>query len=483
MVERFCGVPRDIFLKVAEIFSSASGPEKTAAICYAVGWTQHSKGVQIIRTASILQLLLGNIGRPGGGILALRGHASIQGSTDIPTLYDILPGYLPMPFLADESRTLDAYIRKHSSRTGLWSGFDKYFISLMKAYYGDGATRENEWGFHWLPRITGDHSHFGYWLDMADGKLEGLFVMGQNPAVGASNGRLERKPSAKLKWLVVRDMVETETASFWYASPEVERGELSPETIATEVFLFPAAGTAEKAGTFTNTQRLLQHREKAVDPPGDARSDTWFMVHLGRRLKEMAQQDHDTRNDGLRALTWDYTTEGPAAEPQVEDILREINGWSLPDRKQLGRITDLKSDGSTACGAWIYCGVFPEENRPGKSPSVPEQIFGLSFVGAITTAASFTTVLQRAPTESPGVSVRSSSGGTTSNRNGQDSTTQITTRKCLPILQPTFTTDMERRHSAVRSLLHCIQTASDGYMSPADSKTVLCPRTTSRSNR
>jgi formate dehydrogenase major subunit len=376
MVERFCGVPRDLFSSVAQIFSSASGPEKTAAICYAVGWTQHSKGVQIIRTASILQLLLGNIGRPGGGILALRGHASIQGSTDIPTLYDILPGYLPMPFFGEESRSLEAYLKKHSTRTGLWSAFDQYFVSLMKAYYGDAATPNNEWGFHWLPRVTGDHSHFGYWLDMADGKLNGLFVMGQNPAVGASNGRLERKALAKLKWLVVRDMVETETASFWYASPEVERGELLPESIATEVFLFPAAGTAEKAGTFTNTQRLLQHREKAVDPPGDARSETWFMVHLGRRLKAMVKDDHDSRNEGLRALTWDYATEGPQAEPTAEDVLKEINGWTLPDQQQLAHIKDLKKDGSTACGAWIYCGVFPESDRNRANERQPKDPLG-----------------------------------------------------------------------------------------------------------
>ena len=361
MVERICGVSKDVFLKVAKAFTSASGPEKTAAICYAVGWTQHSKGVQVIRTAAILQLLLGNIGRPGGGILALRGHASIQGSTDIPTLYDILPGYLPMPFFED-SRDLKSYVKKHSSRTGLWADFDKYFISLMKAYYGDGATEENQWGFLWLPRVTGDHSHFGYWLDMADGKLEGLFVMGQNPAVGASNGRLERKAMAKLKWLVVRDMVETETASFWYASPEVGRGELLQGTIATEVFLFPAAGTAEKEGTFTNTQRLLQYREKAIDPPGDARSETWFMYHLGRRLKEKAKIDSRPRNDGLRALTWNYPTEGKHAEPVVEEILKEINGYTLPNREQLKHIKDLKNDGSTACGAWIYCGVFPEES-------------------------------------------------------------------------------------------------------------------------
>ena len=376
MVERYCGIPQDVFLRVANVFSSASGTDKTAAICYAVGWTQHSKGVQIIRTAAILQLLLGNIGRPGGGILALRGHASIQGSTDIPTLYDILPGYLPMPFFEADSHRLKDYLAKHSARTGLWSSFDKYFISLMKAYYGDAATKENDWGFNWLPRVTGDHSHFGYWLDMAEGKLDGLFVMGQNPAVGASNGRLERKALAKLKWLVVRDMVETETASFWYASPEVERGELSPETIGTEVFLFPAAGTAEKTGTFTNTQRLLQFREKAVDPPEDARSDLWFMYHLGRRLKQKAANDSRPRNDGLRALTWQYSTEGQHAEPSDEEVLREINGYSLPERTQLQNIKALKNDGSTACGAWIYCGVFPEENYNRANERNPKDLLG-----------------------------------------------------------------------------------------------------------
>jgi formate dehydrogenase major subunit len=374
LVERFCGISKDVFLKTAGIVASASGPDKTGAICYAVGWTQHSKGVQIIRTAAILQLLLGNIGRPGGGILALRGHASIQGSTDIPTLYDILPGYLPMPFFEADSHKFQDFIKKHSARTGLWAGFKKYTVSLLKAYYGEHATKENDWGFDWLPRVTGDHSHFGYWLDMADGKLEGLFVMGQNPAVGASNGRLERKALAKLKWLVVRDMVETETASFWYASPEVERGELSPETIGTEIFLFPAAGTAEKAGTFTNTQRLLQHREKAVDPPNDARSDLWFVYHLGRMLK--AKADARERNRGLRALTWDYETEGSLADPKAEDVLREINGYSSADRKQLQHIKDLKDNGSTACGAWIYCGVFPGENRNRAKERNPKDLLG-----------------------------------------------------------------------------------------------------------
>src|SRR5437762_1008938 len=376
MVERYCGVPKDVFLKTAEAFSSASGPEKTAAICYAVGWTQHSKGVQIIRTAAILQLLLGNIGRPGGGILALRGHASIQGSTDISTLYDIFPGYLPVPFFGADSHTFQEYIKKHRVRIGLWSNFDAYIISLLKAYYGEGATKDNDFGFNWLPRVTGDHSHYGYWLDMQDGKMDGLFVMGQNPAVGAANGRLERTALSKLKWLVVRDMVETETASFWLDSPEVHRGELKTEEIGTEVFLFPAAGSAEKSGTFTNTQRLLQYRNKAVEAPGDSRNETWFMYHLGRRLKEKARNNPRPRNAGLNALTWDYPVEGENREPKVEDVLKEINGWTVSDRKQLKHIQDLKNDGSTACGAWIYCGVFPEQDRNRANERKPTDLLG-----------------------------------------------------------------------------------------------------------
>jgi formate dehydrogenase major subunit len=376
MVERYCGVLKEVFLKVAEAFTSASGPEKTAAICYAVGWTQHSKGVQIIRTAAILQLLLGNIGRPGGGILALRGHASIQGSTDVSTLYDIFPGYLPMPVFGADSRTLDEYVKKHRVRIGVWSNFDAYIVSLLKAYYGEAATKDNDFGFNWLPRVTGDHSHYGYWLDMQDGKMEGLFVMGQNPAVGAANGRLERTALSKLKWLVVRDMVETETASFWLDSPEVKLGELSPEKIATEVFLFPAAGTAEKSGTFTNTQRLLQYRNKAVEAPGDSRNETWFMYHLGRRLKERAKSDPRPRNVALNALTWDYPVEGKNREPSVEAVLKEINGWTVSDQKQLPHIQNLKNDGSTACGAWIYCGVFPETNRNRANERKPKDLLG-----------------------------------------------------------------------------------------------------------
>jgi formate dehydrogenase major subunit len=375
MVEKICGVPPQLFQKVAEALTNASGPEKTAAICYAVGWTQHSKGVQIIRTASILQLLLGNIGRPGGGILALRGHASIQGSTDIPTLYDILPGYLAMP-RGGKEETLQKYLEAHTTRTGLWSNTPAYFISLMKAYYGNRATPENDFGYDWLPKITADHSFFEYVYEMADGNVEGMFLIGQNSAVGAPNSRFQRKSMAKLKWFVIRDMVETEPARFWRDSAEIERGELKTEEIDTEVFFFPAAGYAEKEGAFTNTQRLLQWREKAVDPPGGCRSDAWFIHQLALRLIAKARSFDDPIDEPLRALDWWYP-EDEQGEPKMEAVLAEINGWktkSRPgadgvvfgqDRKgqlhhgpQIDSYEELKDDGSTACGCWIYSGVF-----------------------------------------------------------------------------------------------------------------------------
>jgi formate dehydrogenase major subunit len=371
MVEQYCGISKEAFLSVADTYCTASGPEKTGGICYAVGWTQHSSGVQIIRCAAILQLLLGNMGRPGGGIMALRGHASIQGSTDIPTLYDILPGYLSMPKFGEESRTFQNYIAKYKPRTGWWNNFDKYIVSLLKAYYGDAAKPENDFGFHWLPRLTGDHSHQGYWLDMMDGKMDGLFVMGENPAVAGPNSGMERRALAKLKWLVVRDLVDTETSSFWCAAPEVLSGEVRPEEIQTEVFLMPAAGHAEKDGTFTNTQRLLQWHEKAVDPPGDSRSENWFMFYLGNLLREKARKDPQPKNAGLLALTWNYSTEGPHQEPSAEEVLEEINGYTVANRQLLAGFGALKADGSTACGSWIYSGVFPKpgENRANQRAS------------------------------------------------------------------------------------------------------------------
>jgi formate dehydrogenase major subunit len=204
MVERICGVPRAMFLEVAQALCENSGRERTSAFCYAVGWTQHTVGVQYIRTAAIAQLLLGNIGRPGGGILALRGHASIQGSTDIPTLYNILPGYLPMPD-ARAHQGLDDYVEMNAPTTGYWGHARDYVVSLLRAWWGEAATEENDWCFDHLPRITGDHSAYRTALGMLDGQVKGYFLLGENPAVGSANSRLHRLAMANLDWLVVRD--------------------------------------------------------------------------------------------------------------------------------------------------------------------------------------------------------------------------------------------------------------------------------------
>ena len=378
-IQEHAGVPKETFLKLAETFCNASGPDKTAAICYAVGFTQHSKGVQIIRTAAILQLLLGNIGRPGGGILALRGHASIQGSTDIPTLYDILPGYIPMPFFEKDANDFASFNKKHTSDNGVWHNFPKFATSLLKAWYGEHATKDNDYCFDLLPRVTGDHSHFGYWLDMQDGKMEGLFIMGQNPAVGASNSILQRTALSKLKWLVVRDMAEIESASWWYNSPEIHQGKLKTEDIGTEIFLFPAAGTAEKAGCFTNTQRLVQFREQAIEPAGDIRSELWFLYHLGRRLKAKAAGKPGTKYEALNKLTWDYFTHGLHAEPSADHVLREINGRDLITGKMITRYQELKDDGTTASGCWIYAGVHPDEHTNKANARSPKNYLGTGW--------------------------------------------------------------------------------------------------------
>ncbi|HEX5689379.1 MAG TPA: molybdopterin-dependent oxidoreductase, partial [Roseiflexaceae bacterium] len=373
LVEQVCGTPRDTFIQVAETLLANSGPDKTSAICYAVGWTQHTTGVQLIRTAAMLQLVLGNIGRPGGGILALRGHATIQGSTDIATLYNIHPGYLNTPSALKKHDTLGDYIATEVTPTAYWSNFPKFIVSQLKAWFGDAATPENQFGYDWLPKITSDHSHMPVFVEMSKGNVKGLLAMGQNPAVGGQNAGFQRKALANLEWMVVRDLFETETASFWKDSPEVKNGELTTAGIQTEVFFLPAAAVPEMDGSFTNTQRLAQWHEKAADPPGDARSDIWFTYHLGTRLKELYKGSTAERDQGLLNLTWDYLDEeeNKAAgwqlldEPSAKRILKEINGYTWADKKLLNGFADLKDDGSTACGAWIYSGIYtPSPDNP-----------------------------------------------------------------------------------------------------------------------
>lgn len=378
MVERVCGVSRDDFERVARTLLDNAGRDRTGAWCYAVGWTQHTVGVQMIRAAAILQLLLGNVGRPGSGILPLRGHATIQGSTDIPTLYDMLPGYLGQPHTQKNHETLDAYIDTEYAPTGWWAHLPAYIVSLLKAWYGDAAREETGYAYDHLPRISGDHSQLPMTLAIDEGRIRGLFVMGQNPAVGGNNARLVRRAFARLDWLVVRDAFETETASFWYASPEVHRGELRPSAIGTEVFLLPAALASEKAGSFTNTHRLVQWHDKAVDPPGDARSEPWFVHELRRRLHELYAADAEPdsmRVRQLRDLTWAYPLQGRHQEPDVEAVLREINGYRVADGAHVASFTELKDDGSTACGCWLYSGVMPAPDRNlarNRQPDAPD---------------------------------------------------------------------------------------------------------------
>lgn len=363
VVESICGTPKEQFLKIAEALAENSGRERTSAICYALGWTQHSKGVQVIRSAAILQLLLGNIGRPGGGILALRGHASIQGSTDIPTLYDLLAGYMPQPSALLPQQTLADYLRTAMPTAGYWGNLPSFLVSFLRAWYGDAATRENDYCYQHVPKIVADHSHLATTYAMADGLVKGMIVLGQNPAAGSSHARLQRKALAKLDWLVVRDLYETETAAFWKAPIDA----VDPSTINTEVFFLPAAGPGEKAGTFTNTQRLLQWKEQAVDPPDDARSDAWFIHDLAKRLKALYADSDVPRDQPIKDLFWDFDPISPpahsriAGEPDVERVLKEINGFTWRDRRQLVDAGEIRDDGSTACGSWIYCGVYPGE--------------------------------------------------------------------------------------------------------------------------
>jgi len=378
MVQDVCGVPPELFDKVAKALTSASGPDKTAAFVYSVGWTQHTVGVQYIRTAAILQLLLGNMGRPGGGIVALRGHASIQGSTDIPTLYNLLPGYLPMPH-ALKHEGLDEYLHLNTPRGGFYGQMPSYLVSLLKAYWGDNALPTNDFCFDYLPRLTGDHSSYPTVLKQIEGECKGYFLFGENPGVGSSNAKLQRKGLSNLDWLVVRDFSLIESATWWKDGPEIETGEMRTEDIGTEVFFLPAAAHTEKSGSFTNTQRLLQWRHKAVEPKDDQRSDLWFIWHLGRIIREklaamQPETGDEARDRPVLDLTWDYPTEGLYDDPDPQAVLREINGWDS-DGKALSGYTSLKDDGSTTCGCWIYCGVYADEvnqaarRTPGKEQS------------------------------------------------------------------------------------------------------------------
>jgi formate dehydrogenase major subunit len=373
MVARVTGCSQETFLKVAETILANSGRDRTTSFAYAVAWTQHTNGPQVIGCCALLQLLLGNVGRPGGGIMALRGHASIQGSTDVPTLYHSIHGYMAHPSAQKKHDTLADWLAAETTARSYWANTPKFMVSYLKSVYGDAARPENDFGYDWHPKILGDHSHMPMFVAMIEGKVRGMLCIGQNPATSL-NASVERKGLRHLEWLVVKDNWLTETAAFWSKAPEVVSGQVKPQDIKTEVFFFPSAQVAEYEGSFTNTFRMLQWHFKAATPPGDCRSDLWFTHQLAKRLKTLYAGSTAPRDQGFKHLTWDFDPDpvppgqGPArheeGEPDGLKILREINGYYTGDpARHLAGFGDLKDDGSTTCASWIYCGVFPAPDK------------------------------------------------------------------------------------------------------------------------
>ncbi len=367
MVERVTGCSKETFRQVADTILANSGRDRTTSFAYAVAWTQHTNGPQTIGCCALLQLLLGNIGRPGAGIMALRGHASIQGSTDVPTLYHSIHGYMNAPSALKKHDSLRDWLLAETTPRGYWANTPKFMVSYLKSMYGAAATKDNDFGYDWHPKIIGDHSHLPMFVAMNEGRVKGLLCVGQNPATSL-NASVERKGLAKLEWLVVKDNWLTETATFWQNSPEITRGQLRSQDVRTEVFFFPAAQVAEYEGSFTNTQRMLQWHFKAADPPGDCRTDLWFTHQLALRLKKLYASSSLSRDQGFKSLVWEYDSEDAhereRGEPDSLKILKDINGYytAEPDRHLAG-FGDLKDDGSTTCASWIYCGVFPARDR------------------------------------------------------------------------------------------------------------------------
>ncbi len=365
MVEKVCGIPKAKFEEVAKLYCGTSGPDKTGTITYALNLTQHTNGVENIRALCMLQLLLGNIGRPGGGVVALRGHANVQGATDLELLYHELPGYLAMP-LRDVHPDLKTYLDKETPKGGFWTNKPKFMVSLLKAFYGDAATKDNEFGYQWLPkRAKADaYSHQHIFVDMYNGVIKGFLADGQNPAVGGPNAKLARAAMQRLDWLVVVDIFLTETAEVWKAPGT------NPKDVKTEVFFLPAAPAAEKDGSLTNTMRVIQWHERAVKPPGDVRTDADFFCTLAHRLKKLYAGSKKDRDKGFLAANFTYG-EKPD-EPEMVQVLREINGFAVEEIKDKdGKVTykkgqplntfaHLTDDGTTASGCWIYTGVTVE---------------------------------------------------------------------------------------------------------------------------
>jgi formate dehydrogenase major subunit len=379
MVANICGCPAEEFLRVAELITSTYTPDRAGTILYALGWTHHSHSVQLIHAAAMLQLLLGNIGRPGGGLNALRGHANIQGGTDCGMAYHNLPGYIPIP-KADHDG-LGAFLTAVTPRplrpasTNFWSNTDRFVVSQLKAYYGAAANKDNQFAYDYHPKLPQsapgvyENWSWAYMFDhMYRGEIDGLFSFGMNPVSNGPHSRKAIAGLAKLKWLVVAENFEQETASFW--RPDIlSLVDLKPEDVQTEVFLLPAANFAEKDGSFVNSARWIQWKWKAVDPPGDAKADQEIVARLFLKIRDLYRAEGGSFPDPILNLNWWYTNQ---TSPSLDEVCKEINGWALEDVRdqsgnvvvragqQLSRFLDTRADGSTMSGNWLYIGMYTD---------------------------------------------------------------------------------------------------------------------------
>ena len=350
------GTPKDDYMKVCKAFCETGKLGKSGTILYAMGTTQHTVGSQNVRIFAILQLLLGNIGLPGGGINAMRGESNVQGSTDFGLLWDNLTGYLAAPkATVPEHATLAGYLKKETPPSGYWSNKPKFVVSLLKSWYGTNATKDNEFGYHFLPKGNKNYSHINLFKAAYNNELEGAFLWGTNPVVGGPNAGKEKEALGNLKWLVAVDLWETETSAFW----QKEAGN-DPAKINTEVFLLPACSSFEKEGSISNSSRWMQYRWKAIEPKGESRPDLDIVHELAVKLKKLYANSPKSADKPFLALDWDYGTD---EAPDLDQIAKEINGYDLKTGKLLKTFGDLKDDGTTSSGNWIYSGFYPEEGK------------------------------------------------------------------------------------------------------------------------
>jgi formate dehydrogenase major subunit len=364
MVASICGCSIADFEKTAEVVCSTSTPDRQGTILYALGWTQHSHSVQLIHTAAMLQLMLGNIGMPGGGINAQRGHSNIQGATDMGA-WNMLPGYLRVPRANQQNlstyleQTTPKALRPNSMNYG--SNTPKFVASLLKAYYGSKATKQNGFGYDFLPKLgESDNYSWGFIFDrMYAGEMEGLIAFGMNPVANGPNTPKMLAALSKLKWLIVADCFETETSSFWKAKDLAAKYYATapdPAAIETEVFLLPAACFAEKDGAFVNSSRWAQWKNIALDPPGQALRDQEIIARLFLKLRELYAEEGGKAPEPLLHMAWDWQN---PLEPSLSEVAKEINGRDASG-KQLASFGALADDGSTVCGNWLYSGSFTE---------------------------------------------------------------------------------------------------------------------------